>query len=124
MGDHNPHVFEAGKHRDKHPSNKEALVSSVASNDEKESAEDPKEGVKDGVLDEGADADVFAFTFIPIRIEILGILDHVENGGDDGNEELNDADDDDTGLEGDAEARGKTWSSPHLSRKLLAEVRR
>ena len=104
MGDHNPHVLEAGKHRDKHPSNKKALVSSVASNDEKEGAEDPKEGVKDGVLDKGADADVFAFAFIPIRIEILGILDNVENGGDDGDEELNDADDDDTGLEGDAEA--------------------
>ena len=113
MGDHNPHVFEAGKHRDKHPSNKEALVSSVASNDEKESAEDPKEGVKDGVLDEGADADVFAFTFIPIRIKVLGILDNIEDSCDDGDEEFYDADDDDTGLKGDAKARGKARPSSH-----------
>jgi len=114
MGHHNPHVFEAGEHCDNHPSDKEALVSSVAPNDEKEGAEDPEKGVKDGVLDEGADADVFAFTFVPIWIKVLGVLDNVENGGDDGDEELNDADDDDTGLEGNAEARGEAWSSPHF----------
>ena len=113
MGDHNPHVFEAGKHCDKHPSNKQALVSSVAPNNKKEGTEDPKEGVKDGVLDEGADADVFAFTFIPIWIKVLGVLDNVEDGGDDGDEELDDADDDDTGLERDAKAGGKARSSPH-----------
>jgi len=113
MGDHNPHVLQAGEHRDNHPSNEEALVPSVAPNDEKKGAKDPKEGVKDRVLDEGADADVFAFTFIPIWIKVLGVLDNVEDGGDNGDEELDDADDDDTGLERDAKAGGKARSSPH-----------
>ena len=104
MGDHNPHVLQAGEHRDNHPGNKEALVSCVASNDEKKGTQDPKKGIKDGILDEGTDADVFAFTFIPIWIKVLGVLDNVEDGGDDGDEELDDTDDDDTCLERDAKA--------------------
>lgn len=113
MGDHNPHILEAGENRDNHPSHKKALVPSIAPNDEEESAEDPKEGVENRVLDERADADVFAFTFIPIWIKVLGILDNIEDGGDDGDEELYDADDDDTGLKGDAKARGKARPSSH-----------
>ena len=120
MGDHNPHILQAGEHRDNHPSNEEALVPSVAPNDEKEGAKDPKEGVKDGVLDEGADADVFAFTFIPIWIKVLGVLDNIEDSCDDGDEEFYDADDDDTGLKGDAKARGKARPSSH--RQLWKEI--
>ena len=119
MGDHNPHVLQAGENRDNHPSHKEALVPSISPNNKEESAEDPKEGVENGVLDERADADVFAFTFIPIWIEVLGVLDNIEDGGDDGDEELNDADDDDTGLEWDAKARSKARPSSH--RKLWKE---
>ena len=104
MGDHNPHVLQAGENCDNHPSHKETLVPRIAPNNEKKSAEDPKEGVKDGVLDERADADVFAFTLIPIWIEILGILDNVEDSCDDGDEELDDAHNDDTGLEGETTA--------------------
>lgn len=114
MGDHNPHVLQAGEHRDYHPGDEEALVSSISPNNKEESAEDPKEGVEHGVLDERPDADVLAFTFIPIRIKVLGVLDNVEDGGDDGDEELNDANYDDTCLERDPTARGKARSSPHL----------
>ena len=104
VGDHNPHILQAGEHRDNHPGDEEAIVPSVASDNQKQSTEDPKEGVKDGVLDERADADVFAFALIPIWIEILGVLDNVEDSCDDGDEELDDAHDDDTGLEGETTA--------------------
>ena len=124
MGDHNPHVLQAGENCDNHPSHKETLVPRIAPNNEKKSAENPKEGVENRVLDQGADANIFAFTFIPIWIKVLGVLDNIEDGGNDGDEELYDADDDDTGLEGDTEAGGKARPSSHCKlwkEKLLDE---
>ena len=67
-------------------------------NNEEDSAKSAKEGVKDSVLDQWANADVLALTLLGIWVKELGVLDDVENGGDYRYEEFDHADDDDARL--------------------------
>ena len=67
----------------------------MCSGDEDHRAENPEESIKDGVFDERSNTDVLALTILSVGLVILGVFHNIEDGGDDGDDQLQDSDDDD-----------------------------
>jgi len=84
-------VLDAAAESDENPEDEKAPVSHSRSDEQENGAEDAEEGVEDTVLDDGADADVFALAVL--LVHELWVLDHVGDGHDDGDDELDEADD-------------------------------
>merc|ERR1719150_1295744 len=60
-------VLDAAAESDENPEDEKAPVSHSSSNEQEEGAEDSEEGVEDTVLDDGADADVFALAVLLVH---------------------------------------------------------
>ena len=60
----------------------------MCSGDEDHRAKNPEESIKDRVLDERSNTDVLVVTLLSIGLIILGIFNNIEDGGDDGDEQL------------------------------------
>merc|ERR1719474_1521130 len=60
-------VLDAAAESDENPEDEKAPVSHSRSNEQENGAEDAKEGVEDTVLDDGADADVFALAVLLVH---------------------------------------------------------
>ena len=54
------------------------------SGEENHRAENPEESIKDGVFDERSNTDVLVLALLTISVMILGVLDNVEDGDDEG----------------------------------------
>merc|ERR1712223_1452700 len=93
-------VLDAAAQSDENPKDEKAPVSHSRSDEQENGAENAEEGVEDTVLDDGADADVFALAIH--LVHELRVLDHVGDGHDDGDDELDEADDVDGLLQGHA----------------------
>ena len=68
MRHHDPDVLETCNDSKDHPGDKKTVVPQIATKDEAESKEDSKRSIKDRVLDERADADVFSFALFPFCV--------------------------------------------------------
>merc|ERR1712109_216409 len=60
-------VLDAAAESDENPEDEKASVSHSRSNEQENRVEDAKEGVEDTVLDDGADADVFALAVLLVH---------------------------------------------------------
>ena len=89
MSEDDPPVLEADAGHDNNPSPKQASVFAFGSEDEEESTAHTLEGVQHGVLDDGAEANVHAIALV---LEFVGEVDHVNNCGDDRDDNVDDAD--------------------------------
>ena len=100
------------------------------SGEENHRAENPEESVKDGVFDERSNTDVLALTLLSVGLVILGVFHNIEDGGDDGDDQLQDSDDDDGRGQVQAKDRLETWLAAahltgikeHFSRRLELEL--
>ena len=91
MCHHHPDVLHAHEDRDDHPEDKQAAVPQVRSKYQHQSTADPKEGIKDSILDDGSNADIL----ITLEFEIIikcpnssEVSDDVEDGCNDGDNQL------------------------------------
>merc|ERR1719150_907251 len=60
-------VLDAAAESDENPEDEKAPVSHSRSDEQENGTEDPEEGVEDTVLDDGADADVFALAVLLVH---------------------------------------------------------
>merc|ERR1711978_500041 len=60
-------VLDAAAEGDENPEDEKAPVSHSRSNEQENGAEDAEEGVEDTILDDGADADVFALAVLLVH---------------------------------------------------------
>ena len=111
-----PDVFDGGYERERDPGYDQTFASQLSSADENHRAENTEESIKDRVFDERSYTDVLVFTLLfIIGIIILGVFDHIEDGGDDGDDQLQDSDDDDGCPQVQAKDRLETrFTAAHL----------
>ena len=91
--DHDVEVLEAGNDCDHHPADQEAMVAGLGTKDEHEAADHSKESIKDRVLGDGSPTYIPACTLTVVIIKgshSRGVLDNVEDGGNDGDDKLQD----------------------------------
>ena len=96
MGKYYPKVLCTDEDSDDHPQDEEAVVSQMSSEYQQQRTTNTEEAIKDSIFNNGSNTDIFIITLSPkIIVECSnssGILDNVEDGGDDGDDQFNDAD--------------------------------
>ena len=96
MGKYYPKVLCTDEDSDDHPQDEEAVVSQMSSEYQQQRTTNTEEAIKDSILNDGSNTDIFIITLSPKiiveRSNSSGILDNVEDGGDDGDDQFNDAD--------------------------------
>ena len=97
MCNHNPEVLSADDDRDDHPRDQQAVVPQMSSKYQQQCTTDPEETIKDGIFDDGTDADIFIITlWAKIIIKCpngCSILDNVKDGCNDSDNQLKDTND-------------------------------
>ena len=86
--DDNPDIFAGGHHRDNDPGENQTFTLRVSPGDENDRGQNTKEGVKHRVFDQGSNTDVLVLALLTISVMILGVLDNVEDGDDEGDGQL------------------------------------
>eukprot|EP00092_Neocalanus_flemingeri_P087601 GFUD01110581.1.p2 GENE.GFUD01110581.1~~GFUD01110581.1.p2 ORF type:complete len:116 (-),score=29.14 GFUD01110581.1:25-372(-) len=89
MSDDHIDVLDADKEGDDHPTDQETSVHPYGTKYQDQGTENSKESIKDGILDERSNADIFSIAIVHIAISKP---EDIENGGDDGDAQLNNSD--------------------------------
>eukprot|EP00092_Neocalanus_flemingeri_P041009 GFUD01044652.1.p2 GENE.GFUD01044652.1~~GFUD01044652.1.p2 ORF type:complete len:106 (-),score=36.43 GFUD01044652.1:154-471(-) len=104
MSDDHIDVLDADKEGDDHPTDQETSVHPYGTKYQDQGTENSKESIKDGILDERSNADIFPLTFLAVAVKkATRRLDDIENGGDDGDEQLDKSNNQKSPLQRDSE---------------------
>ena len=116
---HHHDVLDAAAGGDEDPKDKEAAVPQLRAEDEEEGADNAEEAVEDTVLNDGSDADILALALVALGVYLLGVFDDVGDGDNGGDDELDQTDEEDGLLEGQAAAGLDTGSAAHPDSRCL-----
>ena len=96
MCKHHPDVLQAHKHCHNHPEDEQATVPQVGSKYQNQAAANTKECIKDSILDDRSNAHILITFELIVSLKCsfsLKISDNVEDGCDDGDDELAESND-------------------------------